>query len=201
VPLDRIALFVTADMLGRALAGVCERDVFVFGTEHAPSVRPWIVEAARDRPIDVGLLGADLLVLNRSDYGPFRSRSIPFLFFTTGENPRYHSPDDDAESLDYAKLTEASRMIDRVIERAASAPERPKWSPIPDHPMSEAITIRDVMKQLLNHPDRLKIGGPQRFLMNNCIRSLDAVIARGTITPDERSRAIQVARIVLFTVL
>lgn len=201
VPLDRIALFVTADMLGRALAGVCERNVFVFGTEHSPSMRPWIVDASRGRPIDVGILGADLLVLNRSDYGPFRSRSIPFLFFTTGENPRYHSPKDDAASLDYPKFTENSRMIDRVIERAASAPERPKWSPIPDNPLVEAITIRDVMKQLLKHQDRLKIGAAQLFLMNNCVQLIDAVVARGAITPDERARVIQVARIVLFTVV
>jgi len=201
VPLDRIALFVTADMLGRSLAGVCERNVFVFGTEHSPALRPWIVDASRGRPIDVGILGADLLVLNRSDYGPFRSRSIPFLFFTTGENPRYHSPRDDAASLDYAKLTENSRMIDRVVERAASASERPKWSPNPDNPLAEAVTLRDVMKRLLKHQDRLKIGAAQLFLMNNCVRSLDAVVARGAITPDERTRVIQVARIVLFTVI
>ena len=94
VPLEQVVLFVTADMIGRSLAGVCEIHVFVMGTEHAPGLRPWIDEAARDRPLTVGLLGSDLLVLNRSDYGPFRSRQIPFLFFTTGENPRYHSPDD-----------------------------------------------------------------------------------------------------------
>lgn len=201
VPLDRIALFVTADMLGRALAGVCERSVFVFGAEHSPAVRPWIDDASRGRPIDVGLLGADLLVLNRSDYGPFRSRNIPFLFFTTGENPRYHAPTDDAESLDYAKLTAASRMIDQVVETAASAPERPEWSPIPRYSLDEAVVIRGVMKTLLDHQDRLQIGAAQKFLMNNCIRFLDGVVGRGTITPDERAHMIQVARIVLFTVI
>ena len=93
VPLDRIALFVTADMIGRVLAGVCDEHVFVMGTEHAPGLRPWIEKAARGPAADPSdLLGSDLLVLNRSDYGPFRSRSIPFLFFTTGENPRYHTP-------------------------------------------------------------------------------------------------------------
>ena len=68
-----IALFITADMIGRALAGVCDGHVFVMGTEHAPGLRPWIDEAGRGRPLIIGLLGADLLVLNRSDYGPFRA--------------------------------------------------------------------------------------------------------------------------------
>ena len=62
--------------------------------------------------------------MNRSDYGPFRSRSIPFLFFTTGENPRYHTPDDTAETLDYPKLTAISQMIDQVVAKAARRPGR-----------------------------------------------------------------------------
>ena len=40
VPLERVALFVTADMIGRSLAGICGDHVFVMGTEHAPGLRP-----------------------------------------------------------------------------------------------------------------------------------------------------------------
>ncbi len=201
IPLDRISLFLTADMIGRSLAGVCEEDVFVFGTEHSPAVRPWILEAAAGKPLSVGLLGADLLVLNRSDYGPFRSRNVPFLFFTTGENPRYHSPRDDAASLNYPKLTAISRLIDQVVRRAASAPESPKWISTPDNPLQEAVAIRKVLRQLLENQERLKIGTTQLFLMKNTVRSLDEIIARDTITPAERARIIQAARIILFTVI
>ena len=51
------------------------------GTEHAPELRPWIKASARAEPLTVGLLGSDLLILDRSDYGPFRARKIPYLFF------------------------------------------------------------------------------------------------------------------------
>ena len=108
-------------MIGRSLAGVCDSYVFVMGSENAQGLRPWIDRAAQGRLLTVGLLGADILVLNRSDYGPFRSRNIPFLFFTTGENPRYHRPDDTAETLDFAKLTSISQMIEQVIAMAADA--------------------------------------------------------------------------------
>ena len=37
-------------------------------------------------------------MIDRSDYGPFRSRKVPFLFFSTGENPCYHTPEDVAEA-------------------------------------------------------------------------------------------------------
>jgi hypothetical protein len=201
VPLDRVVLFITADMIARALAGVCDSHVFVLGSENAPGLRPWIEEAGRGRELSVDMVGADLLVLNRSDYGPFRSRGIPFLFFTTGENPRYHTTNDTPETLDYPKLTAISRMIGQIAQKAVQAPEVPRWQSNPDNPFAEAVAIREVLGILLKNSERLKIGRPQLFLINNTLSLLDGIVARGTITPDERSRVIQGCRIVLFTVL
>jgi hypothetical protein len=201
VPLERVALFITADMIGRSLGGVCPAHVFVLGTENAPALRPWIAEAASGRTLTVGLLGADILVLNRSDYGPFRTRGIPFLFFTTGENPRYHKPSDTPDTLDYAKLSSISQMIHRVVAKAANAPAVPRWQKNADHPFAEAVTIRDVLRIFLKHREQLTIGAPQLFLIKNTLFTLDSIVQRGSIAPDERARVIQAARIVLFTVL
>ena len=201
VPLEKIVLFITADMIGRALAGICQDHVFVIGTEHAPGMRAWIDAARRDRPLTVGLLGADLLVLNRSDYGPFRNRGIPFLFFTTGENPRYHTPEDTAETLNYPKLTTIAGMIHQVVGQALNAPDVPRWQANPDHPFAEAVMIREVLQLLAKNRDRLQIGVAQLFVINNTLGLLDEIVARGAITPEERARVIQGARIVLFTVL
>jgi len=200
IPLDRVVLFITADMISRALGGVCEKHVFVMGTEHAPALRPWIEKAAQGRPLAVGLLGSDLLVLNRSDYGPFRTRSIPFLFFTTGENPRYHTPQDTPETLDYRKLTEISQLIDQVVVDAVSAPSVPRWQSNPDNPFSEALTIREVLGVMAKNSEKLKIGSMSLFLINSTLHLLDEVAARGSITPEERTRVIQAARVVLFVV-
>jgi hypothetical protein len=199
VALDRVKLFVTADMIGRALGGVCTSNVFVMGTEHAPGLRTWIEAAARTEPLAVGLLGSDLLVLNRSDYGPFRARNIPYLFFSTGENPCYHSPDDTAETLDYAKLTAISRVILGVVRQAAMTAAVPDWRPVPDNPFAEAVAVRDVLKVLLANREVLKIAPAQCLLMTNTLRSLDAIVARGTITPAERVTMVNVARVVLLS--
>jgi hypothetical protein len=201
VPLERVSLFITADMIARSLAGVCDSHVFVIGSENAPGLRPWIDEAARGRSLSVDLMGADLLVLNRSDYGPFRSRGIPYLFFTTGENPRYHTVNDTPETLDYPKLTEISGLIGQVVRKAVDAPEVPHWQSAPDNPFAEAVAIREVLGILLKNSETLKIGRPQLFLINNTLALLDGIVARGKITPDERARVIQACRIVLFTVL
>lgn len=200
VPLGAISLFVTADMIGRSLGGVCKPFVFVMGTEHAPETRAWLAGPDADPALRVGLLGSDVLLLDRSDYGPFRSRKVPFLFFSTGENPVYHTTRDTADTLDYPKLTSISRLIDRVAWRAASEPSRLNWRTPPDHPLAEALTIRDVVKTMLAHQDDLKIGGPQAFLMRNALRTLDDVEKRGTVTPEERRSIVRVARVILLSV-
>src|SRR5262249_55774968 len=132
---------------------------------------------------------------------PFRARRVPYLFFSTGENPRYHTPDDTAETVDYRKLEAISRVIRDVVDRAVQAPDMPKWTAVADHTVSEAATVRDILRTLLEHRDRLKIGGTQALLMSNTLRRLDAIVARGSITPGERAGMVNMARLVLISVL
>ena len=201
MPIESIALFLTADMLGRSLGGVCDGDVFVMGSEHAPGLRPWIERAAKHQPVRVGMLGTDLLVLSRSDYGPFRARKVPYLFFSTGENPLYHSPRDVPETIQYDKLEAISRVILEVVWTASRAERTPPWTSTPEHPFAEALTVRNVLRTLHENREALKIGAYPLLLITNTLRTLDEIVARGAITPDERSGMIRAARIVMFAVL
>ena len=200
VPLEKVGLFITADMIGRSLGGVCQPYVFVMGTEHVPSLRAWLDAAARGGSVQVGTLGSDLLLINRSDYGPFRSRRVPYLFFSTGENPVYHTPRDTPDTVNYPKLTAISRIIDRVVHQAAVADRLPPWSAGSEPSMAEALTIRDVLRTLLAHRADLDIGAANGLLMSNALKTLDAIAARGMFTPEERTGVVRVARIVLMTV-
>jgi Zn-dependent M28 family amino/carboxypeptidase len=201
IPLDKVKLFITADLIGRSLGGVCGSFVFVMGTERAPEIRPWIDQAAAGRPITLGILGSDILLIDRSDYGPFRASKIPYLFFSTGENPRYHSPDDTPDTLDYPKLEAISRTIARVVRAVADAESLPAWHKTPDNPLSEAVAIREVMKTLLDHRETLKIDPLLASLMGRTVAQLDAIIARGAMTSSERTRIVLVAQLVLSKVL
>ena len=187
-------------MIGRSLGGVCGDYVFVLGTERIPSVRDWVKSSAEGKPLRVGMVGTDILGIDRSDYGPFRMRKVPFLFFSTGENPTYHEPTDVPATLDYPKLTAISRLIHSVVRRAAEADSVPHWSDVPDHPVGEAAVLRDVFRILLDHRDDLKIKPLTVTLMKNTLRTLDEVIARGKITPGERSGILRVAQLTLFSV-
>ena len=200
VPLDRVGLFVTADMIGRSLGGVCGDLVFALGSEREPAVRPWIARGAEGKPLRVGLLGSDILGIDRSDYGPFRARQVPYLFFTTGENPRYHSPEDRAETIDYPKLEAISRVILGVVREAARSEVELAWDPSPEASVVEALTLRDVFRTLIDHRDELKVGPYQLTMMRGAIQAIDGIEGRHAITPAERSRLIRVAQVVLFTV-
>ena len=197
VPLDKVALFVTADMIGRALAGVGTDFVFVMGTERWPASRGWIREASEGKPLRVGMLGADLLLIDRSDYGPFRARQIPFLFFSTGENPCYHTPKDVPETLDYPKAEAISRVVSEVVRRAVQADDRPAWLDAPDNGMDEARSLRIVLRMLRDHAEELKIGKTPAFFMDQSLKLLDMVVERGRIEPNERATLIRMAQVVM----
>ncbi|WP_169976596.1 M28 family peptidase [Tautonia rosea] len=201
VPLEQIGLFLTADMLGRSFAGICENTLFVMGTEHSPELRPWITDAAAGLPLDLGIVGADLLVIDRSDYGPFRWKQIPFLFFSTGENPVYHTPDDVPETIDYTKLTAATTLIERFVRQAGSAEVLPAWDSERRPWIEEAEAIGLVLGQLLEHQEQLRIPGPQRVMMQGMVGRIAGWVEEGTITTSQRTSMVRIAQIVLFTVL
>ena len=201
VPLGQVRLFVTADMIGRSLGGVCRPDVFVLGSEREPAVRPWIAQGSEGRPVRVNLMGSDVLVVDRSDYGPFRIKEIPYLFFTTGESEVYHSPNDLAATIDYEKLAAISQIMARVIQSAAQAESVPPWLAIPDYPLSEATSFRNVFQTLLDHRDDLKIKPFGIALIKQGVELADRVIAQGNMTTAERSAIVRIAQIVLTTVL
>ncbi len=201
IPLEKIKLFLTADMVARSLGGVCKSYIFVMGSEHAPALRSWVKQAAEGLPITVGLVGSDLLFFDRSDYGPFRERKVPYLFFSTGENPRYHTPNDTPDTLDYPHLEAVARMTEKIVLEASNAESVPAWSPEPDHPFGEAVILRDVLRTLLDHREDLEMKPLSIALIRSQLKTLDAVIERGTITPSERQRMLRGAQVILYSVL
>jgi hypothetical protein len=201
VPLERIRLFLTADLIGGALGGVCTEHVFVMGSEHAPGLRPWIDGAAQGQRVKVATVGSDLLLIDRSDYGPFRARHVPYLFFSTGETPRYHTPQDTPETLDYPKLESITRVILGIVRTAAGADAAPGWAPAPEHAIGEALALRDVLKILLDHREDLKMGGAQVKLVTTTLDQLESIVRRGEYGPGDRARVLRLAQLVLVTVL
>ena len=156
------------------------------GSEHAPGLRPWIEEAARGRPLSVDLMGADLLVLESQRLRPVPQPVDPVPVLHDRRKPALPHGRRYARN---ARLPQADRdqPDDRQIVQKAAG--RPRGSPLavgPDNPFAEAVAIREVLGILLKNSEKLKIGRPQLFLINNTLALLDGIVERGKITPDER---------------
>jgi Zn-dependent M28 family amino/carboxypeptidase len=53
-------------------------------------------------------------LLRRSDHWAFLQRGIPAIYLTTGLHPDYHTPADDAERIDFAKLERIAQLAARA---------------------------------------------------------------------------------------
>ena len=201
LPITKVKLFVTADMIGRSLGGVCDGSVFVFGTETSPGMKRYVESAAKGEPLRLALLGNDLLIVDRSDYGPFRKRSVPYLFFSTGENPRYHQTTDTSDTIDYQTALASTRVILGILQRAADANILPEWNGVTEPSLEEALAVREIFKVLLANREKLAIGPAAQLVLRSTLGTLDGVAARGAITRSERGQLIRSAMFIMATVL
>lgn len=60
------------------------------------------IKKERDRP--------ELGFLRTSDHWPFLEREVPAIFLYTGEHPDVHTPSDDVERIDFAKMERVARL-------------------------------------------------------------------------------------------
>lgn len=199
-PLAKLKTFLVADILGRSMAGVMEDTMFVLGSETSPGLRQLVTEMPPEKGLSLGRLGADL-VGTRSDYGPFRDRKIPFLFFTTGTHPDYHKPTDLPDRLDYEKLGRISRWIETVTGQLADQVQSPAWEPekVPLD-LNEVETIQLLLTRALDRPKDVKMTDAQREQVTVVRDKLKAINERKAITGEERVWLVNTARILMLTV-
>lgn len=88
----------------------------VLGYSYSPDLAAIVLEANAAIGLDLREeydSGAQNL-LERSDNWVFLKRGIPAVFLTTGMHPDYHTPTDDADRLDYAKLERITELTGRA---------------------------------------------------------------------------------------
>ena len=88
----------------------------LIGYSYAPDLARLVADANADIGLTLRSEYDDNVqnLLQRSDQWPFLERGIPALFFTTGLHPDYHTPDDDADKIDYPKLERVGRLVFRT---------------------------------------------------------------------------------------
>lgn len=203
MPFSKLRAFLTADLLGRSMANIMDEYVYVLGSETSPQLRQLVTEVqppgTKQEKMVIGRLGADL-VGTRSDYGPFRDRRMPFLFFTTGVHPDYHKPSDLPDRVNYEKLARVSQWIHEIVERLANDPDAPVWQPITATDLVEASTVEALLSRALERSDVVRLSDEQRASMKSARDRLRGIVGRGTMSPEERTWLVWTGRQLLLTV-
>jgi hypothetical protein len=197
-PLDKLALFVTADMIGRSLGDLKLPTVFVLGSEHASQLKQTLDEITIPEKLEVARLGIDL-VGTRSDYGPFRDRRIPFLFLSTGEHPDYHTVRDLPDRVDYDKITRVTQLCRRIVTHVANAEQRPSWIDEVQPNLEEARAVHRITT-LLSQREQVKLTPAQQLLISFIKTQTQQIIDRGKMTPSERTWLTRMSQLLLLSV-
>ena len=198
-PLEQVKLFITADMVSRSLGNLPLPTVFCLGSEHAPELRTVLDRVGSPKGIEVARMGVDLIG-TRSDYGPFRDRKVPFLFFSTGEHPDYHSPRDTPERVDYPKLARVSNLVLAVLSEVAEGRADPEWTDSVVPGLDEPRALFRITSLLMEEKRLKGLTDLQKLLVsttrNKCRQILDA----GKITADDRKWLVRASGLLLFSV-
>lgn len=198
-PLDKLKAFLTADMLGRSMANLMDEYVFTLGSETSPRLRQLLDTTPPPKGLKVGRIGADLIG-TRSDYGPFRDRKIPFLFFSTGQHPDYHQPTDLPDRVDYHRLQKICNHIHDLVVRLANDAESPTWDDKMPPDLDEVRTILTLLGRMLKNPDRYPLTERQRSIVGGVEQRLQGILERGQMTSSERTWLVWTTRLLLMTV-
>jgi len=198
-PLDQVKLFVTADMIGRSLGDLPLPAVFVLGSECSPQLRTTLEQVGHPEGLDVARLGIDL-VGTRSDYGPFRDRKVPFLFFSTGEHPDYHTPRDIAARIDFEKAARVSSLVLQVVRHVANADVAPQWHDEAPTDLEEPRALQRITALLLEAEKERPLTDVQRYLVTTVHNRTIRILEQGEMSADDRTWLVRMSQLLLLSV-
>jgi Tol biopolymer transport system component len=118
VPLAKVVSMINLDMVGR----LRDDKLIAFGTQSAAEWDEVIRKASAPLRLDVTSRGDGY---GPSDQTSFYAAQIPVLHFFTGPHPEYHSPEDDAASINAeggARVAEFTARVAADVARGAITP-------------------------------------------------------------------------------
>ena len=121
LPLDKAAVMINMDMIGR----IKEGRVFVGGTGTGDSLKAALDAARHGSRLDFDL--SEQGGYGSSDHFSFTTKQVPVLFFFSGLHSDYHKPSDTWDKINSEGAADLLRVVAGVTERLAQAPARPRY--------------------------------------------------------------------------
>jgi Tol biopolymer transport system component len=121
VPLSSIKAMINLDMVG----AMRDDKVVALGSESAPEWQPLLDRLGPEVKVNV-FPGGD--GYGPSDQTSFYAKQIPVLHFFTGTHERYHTADDDADTVNFAGAAKVAELTARVGEALARGSVNPTYA-------------------------------------------------------------------------
>ncbi|HVE72680.1 MAG TPA: M28 family peptidase [Thermoanaerobaculia bacterium] len=121
VPLGSIKAMINLDMVG----AMKDDKLVALGSESAPEWKGLIDAIGGDMKLAVTASGDGY---GPSDQTSFYARQIPVLHFFTGTHERYHTPDDDADAINFAGAEKVAELTARVAASLAKGDVTPTYA-------------------------------------------------------------------------
>src|SRR3954463_5966250 len=128
--MPRVIAMINLDMVGM----MRDNRLIVFGSDSAPQWKEVVDNATALAKINVTSSGDGY---GPSDQTSFYAKQIPVLHFFTGAHDRYHTPEDVAESLNYAGMEHVVDFATSVMMHLAAGRVTPQYARAASAPAME----------------------------------------------------------------
>ncbi|HYI11542.1 MAG TPA: M28 family peptidase [Thermoanaerobaculia bacterium] len=119
-PVEKMVAMVNLDMVG----ALRDDKLVALGSESAPEWRAMLDRTGTETKLTVSSGGDGY---GPSDQTSFYARQIPVLHFFTGTHDRYHTPDDDADAVNFAGAGKVAELTARVVATVARGEVNPTY--------------------------------------------------------------------------
>jgi Tol biopolymer transport system component len=121
VPMKNVVAMINLDMVG----AMKDDKLVALGSESAEEWKSLIDRTANELKLTVSASGDGY---GPSDQTSFYAKQIPVLHFFTGTHERYHTPEDDADAVNFAGVEKAAELTARVTASLARGEVTPKYA-------------------------------------------------------------------------
>ncbi len=130
VPLANVKTMINLDMVG----AMRDDKVVALGSESAPEWKALLDRLGTELKLNVASGGDGY---GPSDQTSFYAKQIPVLHFFTGTHERYHTPDDDADAINFAGAEKTAELTARVAQAVATGEVTPAYARVASAPAME----------------------------------------------------------------
>ena len=194
--IEDIVFAVSVDPIGRpSLPGFMWTGFF--GLENSPTLEAKVRELAPTWGTEDVVLGAEEAIeVFHSDHLPFLESGVPAAWMMTPGFSFYHQPSDEAETIDYRVVLEATRVLAGLVDLVANQPERDAFVPSPGFSIESVIGFRRVFERFLTAD--VELCAIEECLIQWTIDGFTRIETRGFYLPEEDDAVLTIGLMTIF---